>query len=92
MRSDKATKVIYKSDETEFFVIANPGMVNKWRNDKTIPLIDVVQSFEIHTSSTGSNTGEAIHPSNGILESAFNTTNKDDIVKKIVSEGEEKGF
>jgi ribosome maturation protein Sdo1 len=92
MPSEQATKVIYKSGETEFFVIANPGMVCKWRKDKTIPLIDVVQNFDIHTTTTGSNTGEAIHPSNGMLESAFGTTNKDDIVKKIVNEGEEKGY
>lgn len=90
--SEQATKVIYRSGETEFFIITNPGMVDKWRNDKTIPLINVVQNFDVYTTSTGSNTGEAILPSNGILESAFNTTNKDEIVKKIATEGEEKGF
>ncbi|KAI8643487.1 ribosome maturation protein [Parasitella parasitica] len=91
--SDKATKVVYKAaDNTEFFVIANEGMVSKWKKDTTIPLIDVVQKLDVYTSATGSNTGEPIHPSNGALESAFNTTNKNDIVKKIISEGEEKGF
>lgn len=88
-----ATKVVYKGNhDVEFFVIANEGMVSKWRNDKTIPLIDVVQNFDIHTTTTGGNTGEAVSPSKGVLESNFNTTNTDEIVKKIISEGEEKGF
>lgn len=39
-----ATKVVYKSDnDQEFFVFTNPGEVSKWRKDKSIPLVDVVQ-------------------------------------------------
>ncbi|EIE80557.1 hypothetical protein G6F46_005964 [Rhizopus delemar] len=93
MPSDQATKVVYKSpDQTEFFVVANHGMRSKWKKDKSIPLIDVVQTFDIHTTITGSNTGEYVHPSKGTLESHFGTSNVDDIVKKIVEEGEEKGM
>lgn len=32
-----------------------------------------------------------MRPSKGELESAFNTTNSDDIVKKILQDGEVKG-
>ncbi|CAO3642851.1 unnamed protein product [Mucor fragilis] len=92
MSSEQATKVVFKGDDnSDFFVIAQPGMVAKWKKDKTIPLIDVVQSFDIFTTPSGSVTGEAIRPANSTLENVFSTTNKDDIVKKIVSEGEEKG-
>lgn len=39
-----ATKVVYKSEnDQEFFVFTNPGEVSKWRKDKSIPLVDVVQ-------------------------------------------------
>ncbi|KAG1452485.1 hypothetical protein G6F56_007809 [Rhizopus delemar] len=92
MPSDQATKVVYNSNDTEFFVIANPGLVSKWREDRSTPLIDVVQSFDVFITSNGSNTGEYIHPPKGILESAFGTSNTDDIVKKIVELGEEKGM
>lgn len=93
MPSDNAVKVVYKSsDNTEFFVIANEGMVSKWRKDKSIPLIDVVQNFNVHIISNGGNTGEYITPSKGVLESNFQTSNTDEIVKKIVAEGEEKGL
>lgn len=41
---ERATKIVYRgANDQEFFVIANPGMASKWRKDKTIPLIDVVQ-------------------------------------------------
>lgn len=91
--SDQSVKVVFKGeDNTEFFVIANADMVSKYRSDKSTPLIDVVQSFDILTTSTGSNSGEAVHPSKGVLESNFNTTNKDEIIKIIIQKGEEKGF
>lgn len=42
--SERATKIVYRgANDQEFYVIANPGMASKWRKDKTIPLIDVVQ-------------------------------------------------
>ncbi len=91
MPSDQSVKVVYRGDEhNEFFVIANAGMVSKYKSDKTIPLIDVVQSFDILTTTTGGNTGEAIRPAKGLLESCFNTTNEDEIVKTIIEKGEEK--
>ncbi|KAI8977611.1 ribosome maturation protein [Mycotypha africana] len=93
MPSDQAVKVVYKgNDNNEYFVIANPGMVSKWKKDKSIPMVDVVQNFNIHTTSNGSTTGEAINPASGALKTVFNTTNEDEIVKKILCEGHEKGF
>ncbi|CDH56412.1 hypothetical protein RO3G_05262 [Lichtheimia corymbifera JMRC:FSU:9682] len=88
-----ATKVVYKSDnDQEFFVFTNPGEVSKWRKDKSIPLVDVVQSFDVFTTPTGSQTGTAERPSKGILESAFNTSKKEDVVRQIVEVGEEKNM
>ncbi|OBZ91087.1 SDO1-like protein C21C3.19 [Choanephora cucurbitarum] len=93
MPSEHAVKVVYKGTEnTEFFVIANSEQVSKWKSDKSTPLVDVVQSFDVYTTSAGGSTGEYIKPPKGVLESNFNTSNTDEIVKKIISEGEEKGF
>jgi transcriptional antiterminator Rof (Rho-off) len=36
-------KVTVKNDRGEYFVIANEGMTQKWRKDKSIPAVDVVQ-------------------------------------------------
>ncbi|KAL0091210.1 ribosome maturation protein [Phycomyces blakesleeanus] len=88
--NENSAKIILKANDQEFFVIASPHMAAKWRNDKTIPLIDVVQNFDVFTTPSGSITGEFIRPSKGTLESAFGTDSVDTIVKKIVSEGTEQ--
>ena len=83
----EATKIVYKGPDQDFIVFANPGMVSRWRKDKTIPLVDVVQcktfipdarkkkifnvrltAFDVMTTTTGSETGEFMRPSKGILE------------------------
>ncbi|KAG2226594.1 hypothetical protein INT45_005080, partial [Circinella minor] len=94
-----ASKITYRGDDNqEYFVIANKGMSSRWRKDKTIPLVDVVQSFDVMTTSTGSETGEYIRPSKGALQyvfffnflSAFHTNDVDKVVEQIVENGEEK--
>ncbi|KAI8140974.1 ribosome maturation protein [Fennellomyces sp. T-0311] len=91
--SERATKVVYRGDgEQDFFVLANPGMVSRWRKDKTIPLVDVVQSFDVMTTSTGGETGEFVRPPKGILASAFHTSNMDKVVEQIVANGDEKNL
>ncbi|KAI9499302.1 ribosome maturation protein [Zychaea mexicana] len=88
-----STKITYRGEnDQEFFVIANKGMASKWRKDKTIPLVDVVQSFDVMTTSTGSETGEFVRPSKGTLESSFQTKNVDKVVEQIVEHGDEKNM
>ncbi|KAI7854691.1 ribosome maturation protein [Circinella umbellata] len=88
-----ASKITYRGDDNqEYFVIANKGMSSRWRKDKTIPLVDVVQSFDVMTTSTGSETGEYIRPSKGALQSAFHTNDVDKVVEQIVENGEEKNM
>ena len=44
-------RVHYKGAEEDFVVIAEDAdIVKKWRSDKTIPLVDVVNSFDIFTT------------------------------------------
>ncbi|KAI9023724.1 ribosome maturation protein [Phycomyces nitens] len=88
--NENSAKLILKANDQEFFVISSPGMAAKWRKDQSIPLIDVVQTFDVFTTSSGSITGEYIRPSKGTLESAFGTDNVDTIIKKIVAEGTEQ--
>ena len=93
MPSNQTVKIVYKgADNNEFFIIANSAEVAKYKTDKTIPLVEVVQSFDVFTTNTGGNTGEAVHPPKGLLESSFNTSNKDEIVKVILEKGEEKAY
>ncbi|CAO3695080.1 unnamed protein product [Umbelopsis ramanniana] len=84
-------RVSYKVDGQEYFIFADADYLEKWKQDKTIPIVEVVQSYEILHVPNGGNTGEAVRPAKGALESAFGTSNTDDIVKKILTDGEYKG-
>ncbi|ORY93457.1 ribosome maturation protein [Syncephalastrum racemosum] len=90
--NEQACKLIWKSKNgQEFFVFANPGAAAKWKKDKSIPLIDVVQAFNVYTNEGArGNQGALIQPPKGILQSEFGTDDGDAIVRKIVEEGEEK--
>ncbi|KAI8343738.1 Shwachman-Bodian-diamond syndrome protein-domain-containing protein [Chlamydoabsidia padenii] len=86
-------KLVHKAENgEEFYVVAIPEMVTKWKNDKTIPLVDVVQSFEVFTSPAGGNILPADRPSKGQLENAFNTSNNDEVVRYLVENGMVKNF
>ncbi|KAI8344309.1 ribosome maturation protein [Chlamydoabsidia padenii] len=86
-------KLIHKSESgEEYYIIAIPDMVAKWKKDKTIPIVDVVQSFDIFTSPAGGNVFPADRPSKGQLESVFNTSNTDEIARYLVENGTAKTF
>jgi hypothetical protein len=45
------TKIHYKGTEDDFIILAESvEAVKKWKEDKTIPLIDVVNSFDVFTT------------------------------------------
>ncbi|KAI9143548.1 ribosome maturation protein [Paraphysoderma sedebokerense] len=88
--SDNAEKVVYhdrKVTTEEFFVITNPGMVQKWKTDKTIPLVEVVQSFDIFQHGTGGHEGVATRPSKQTLLDVFGTKNETEVVEWLLLHG-----
>lgn len=45
------TKIHYKGNEDDFIIIVESAeAVKKWKEDKTIPLVDVVNSFDVFTT------------------------------------------
>ncbi|KAJ2932327.1 hypothetical protein H1R20_g4734, partial [Candolleomyces eurysporus] len=91
MRS--VTKVIYKPDSQsteEYTVIVDPSEFQKWKaGDTTIPLTEVVDSFNIYHSAQGSQ-GLLNTPSNQQLDTVFGTHKDIDVVTKILKEGREQ--
>ncbi|KAJ3132746.1 hypothetical protein HK100_005013 [Physocladia obscura] len=41
---NQTVKVIHEAQDSAFFAYADKDMLAKWRNDKSIPLVDVVQN------------------------------------------------
>ncbi|ORX90711.1 DUF1960-domain-containing protein [Basidiobolus meristosporus CBS 931.73] len=79
-----------KSD-LEFIVYINPDVYSKWKSDKSIPITEVVQSFNVYTTRGGGNTGVAETPSNQELDNVFGTSNDTAVVEHILKHGVLKG-
>ncbi|KAF8213836.1 ribosome maturation protein [Mycena galopus ATCC 62051] len=88
------SKVIYKPDSQsteEFTVIVNPEEYKKWKDGvSTIPLADVVDSFQVFWSAQGAQ-GVLGKPSNQQLDTVFETHKDVDVVAFILKEGREQG-
>jgi ribosome maturation protein Sdo1 len=81
-------KVHYKGQEDDFIVLAETSSaVQKWREDKSTPLVDVVSSFDVFVTGKHGTQGTLNRASNGVLENEFGTSNEDDVVKKILEDG-----
>ncbi|UZJ54138.1 hypothetical protein CBS101457_003458 [Exobasidium rhododendri] len=85
------SKVVYKPDHTSgdiFQVIVNAAEYQKWKDgDKTIPLAEVVDAFEIFITGQGAQ-GIMGRPSKQQLDSAFGTHNDTDVVTQILEKGD----
>jgi len=87
------TKVVYKRDAhstDEFIIIVNPEEYKKWKSgDKSVPLADVVDSFDIFHSTQGSQ-GYLGRASNQQLENTFGTSKDVDVVEILLEKGKEQ--
>jgi ribosome maturation protein Sdo1 len=82
-------KVHYKGKEDDFIVLAESvDAVKKWKGDKTIPLIDVVNSFDVFTTNKHGVQGQLDRASKGVLENEFGSSKDDDVVTKILEKGD----
>ncbi|KAF8974930.1 hypothetical protein BGZ46_009579 [Entomortierella lignicola] len=92
----------------DVFVLAEPGMAAKYRfakspsnpvygkgpdeNQKSLALVDVVQSFDVFQTETGKGFEGKVHrPAKADLEALFNTEDQQKIVEQIVLHGEIQG-
>ncbi|KAI9229167.1 MAG: ribosome maturation protein [Piptocephalis tieghemiana] len=93
-KGEAVSQVCYKNPErsdTEVYVFADAGGVEKWRKDKSIPMVDVLQNFDVYESDSGGSTGLSIRPSKQTLESIFGTSNEDNVIREILEQGVIKG-
>jgi len=87
------TRVIYKPDSQssdEFIIVINPEEYKKWKaGDTTIPLAEVVDSFQVFFSNQG-NQGLLGKPSKQQLENTFGSSTDTDVVKYMLEHGKEQ--
>jgi ribosome maturation protein Sdo1 len=82
-------KVHYKGSEDDFIVMAESiDAVNKWKKDSSIPLIDVVNSFDVFVTGKQGAQGQLNRASKSAMENEFGSNKDDDVVKQILEKGE----
>ncbi|KAK4147628.1 ribosome maturation protein [Dichotomopilus funicola] len=81
-------KLFYKgADEVFAIFLDSVEDYEKWREDKSIPLAQVVSSFKVFTTGKQSTTGLLDGASKSTLENEFGTSVDDDVVLKILEGG-----
>ncbi|KAN0064158.1 hypothetical protein ACQY0O_003325 [Thecaphora frezii] len=84
-------KVVYKPDSQstdEYIVIVNGDVYQKWiKGDKTIPLVEVVDAFQVFHSGQGAQ-GLLGRVSKQQLDAVFGTTKEDDAVVTVLERGQ----
>ncbi|KAE8221451.1 hypothetical protein CF319_g5196 [Tilletia indica] len=84
------SKVVYKPDTQStdtYIVIVEPNEYKKWADgDKTIPLTEVVDSFDVFHTNQGAQ-GHLNRASKQQLDSIFGSSNETDCVTQILEKG-----
>ncbi|KAI9309055.1 hypothetical protein BJ944DRAFT_284923 [Cunninghamella echinulata] len=90
----QGTLKVYVQDDqnNELYVVVDPDSYNKWKSDKTIPIVEVVQSYDIYTSPPGGNILPADKPSRAHLEDVLGTSKTEEAVERIIERGNVKNF
>jgi ribosome maturation protein Sdo1 len=89
MGGKQISKVHLTRGGEDFIVIVeDTESFNKWKSDSSIPLIDVVNGFNIFTTHGHGAQGVLDTASKATLDSAFGTSNVDDVIKTILQDGQ----
>ncbi|KAF1809616.1 DUF1960-domain-containing protein [Eremomyces bilateralis CBS 781.70] len=82
------TKVHYQGRVDDFIVYAESvAALQKWKEDKSTPLVSVVDSFQIFVSHKQGSQGHFDRASNASLENEFGTHDDTEVVQKILESG-----
>ncbi|KAK3393021.1 ribosome maturation protein [Podospora didyma] len=81
-------KVHFKGNDDDFVVfLDSTDDYKKWLDDKSIPLAQVVSSFQIFVTHKHGAQGPFDTASKATLDAQFGTTDEDEVLKKILTEG-----
>uniref|UniRef100_A0A0G4G311 Ribosome maturation protein SDO1/SBDS N-terminal domain-containing protein n=1 Tax=Chromera velia CCMP2878 TaxID=1169474 RepID=A0A0G4G311_9ALVE len=78
------------SREDHFYVFADRNSLKQWKEDTSVPLVSVVQNFQVYVMR-GSMKGEPCIASKQELERDFGSSSVDDAIASILLQGEVRG-
>jgi ribosome maturation protein Sdo1 len=89
----QVTKVFFKGQTDDFIVfVESADDLKAWKKDQSIPLAQVVNSFKIMLTHKHGAQGQLDSASKASLENEFGTSNEDEVIKKILMEGQPQTF
>lgn len=85
-------ELFYKGKEASFFIfVDDAALLQKYRKgDTTIPMVDLVSVFKIFVNRQGGVEGKLDEASKAELANEFGNLSSDEIIRKILIEGEDK--
>ncbi|RFU23703.1 hypothetical protein B7463_g12633, partial [Scytalidium lignicola] len=82
------TKVHFKGKDEDFIVFVDDiEIARKWRKDKSIPLAQVVSSFQVFSTNKHGAQGPFDAASNATLENEFGTHKEEEVIKLVLEKG-----
>ncbi|RMD41047.1 hypothetical protein DV735_g4087, partial [Chaetothyriales sp. CBS 134920] len=82
------TKVHYQGKSEDFIVfIESVAQLEAWEKDSSIPLAQVVESFQVLVTHKHGAQGRLDSASKSTLENEFGTTEEDKVIKQILTKG-----
>ncbi|ORY48469.1 hypothetical protein BCR33DRAFT_36061 [Rhizoclosmatium globosum] len=96
---NQTVKVVYQHEhasatehaESAFWAYANKDMLHKWRDDKTVPLVDVLEytAFDVYQSDSKGISGVQHVASKAELKIAFGFEDNTQVLQEILGKGKE---
>ncbi|MCJ1257145.1 hypothetical protein MMC24_004970 [Lignoscripta atroalba] len=82
------SKVHYQGKDEDFVIFVDDAeSVRKWKDDRTIPLAQVVSGFKIFVTHKHGAQGVLDTASKSTLDNEFGTSNEDECMIKIMERG-----
>jgi len=82
------SKVHYQGKDEDFVIFVDDAKsVQDWKQDQSKPLAQVVSGFKIFVTHKHGAQGVLDEASKSTMENEFDTSNEDEVLKKILQEG-----
>ncbi|KAJ5356111.1 hypothetical protein N7517_010720 [Penicillium concentricum] len=86
--NDTAAKVFYKGSSDDFIVFVDDlEALKSWRSDRSIPLVNVINAYNIFVTQKGGAQGILNEASKAMLENEFGSSDDDVCITKILENG-----
>jgi len=82
------SKIHFKGKSDDFLVFVDDiEAYKRWLNDKSVPLVEVVSTFQVFVTHKQGSQGQYDTASKGSLENEFSTSVDEEVIKQVLEKG-----